>query len=102
MQALQELGLQPDSRAEHLLHAFTRRINTAVLDCAALEQERLRLSAENASMRAALKAVQQATGVSGAAVEGPLSTLVVVNERLQRTLQAAAAPQGRAAEVTAL
>jgi hypothetical protein len=98
--ALEELGLQPGSGAQHLLDAFTRRMNAAVLDSAALEQERLRLSAENASMRAVIKAVQEGTGVSGAAVEGPLSTLLVVNERLQRTLGGAAASRGQAAKAT--
>lgn len=99
--ALEELGLQPGSGAQHLLDAFTRRMNAAVLDSAALEQERLRLSAENASMRAVIKAVQEGTGVSEAAVEGPLSTLLVVNERLQRTLGGAAASRGQAAKATA-
>lgn len=82
---LAELGLPPGSGGQRLLAAFLRRMNSAVLDRAALERERLRLAAENQMLQAVVAAVQ------AGAVDGPLSTLLVVNSRLQQELGGAAA-----------
>jgi hypothetical protein len=90
---LADLGLQPESSGQRLLDAFVRRMNKAVLNSACLEQERLRLTAENAALHAAVRAVQEGTTLGPAAVEGPLSTLLIVNERLQKQLGAAPAQQ---------
>ena len=88
---LQGLGLPAGSSGQRLLSAFLRRMQTATLGGAALEQERLRLMAENAALRAVVAGVQEGRGVSTAAVQGPLSTLFIVNSRLQRELEGAAA-----------
>lgn len=88
---LADLGLQSESSGQRLLDAFVRRMNKAVLNSACLEQERLRLAAENAALHAAVRAVQEGTTLGPAAVEGPLSTLLIVNERLQKQLGAAPA-----------
>ena len=89
--ALAELGLPPGSSGQRLLAAFTQRMNTALLDRAALDQERLRLGAENATLRAVVAAVKAGTSVGAGAVDDPLNTLLVVNGRLQRELGGAAA-----------
>lgn len=88
---LAELGLPAGSGGQRLLAAFLRRMNSAVLDRAALERERLRLAAENQTLQAVVAAVQAGTTVQPGAAEGPLSTLVVVNSRLQQELGGAAA-----------
>lgn len=89
--ALAELGLQPGSDGQRLVGAFVRRMNRAVLCSAALEQERLRLAAENSALRAVIKEVEDCGRVGPGAAEGPLNTLLIVNERLQRELGGAAA-----------
>ena len=89
--ALAELGLPPGSSGQRLLAAFTRRMNAALLDRAALDQERLRLGAENATLRVVVAAVKAGTSVGAGAVDDPLNTLLVVNGRLQKELGGAAA-----------
>lgn len=95
--ALRELGLAPGSAGQRLLEAFLRRMGGAALDRAALEQERLRLAAENAALRAVVAAVREGSSVGPGAVDGPLNTLLVVNGRLQQALGGAAAAARRAA-----
>ncbi|PRW58825.1 coiled-coil domain-containing 65 [Chlorella sorokiniana] len=90
-QALDELGLRAGSSEQRLVDAFVRRTSGAALGRAALEQERLRLGAENATLRAVLASVQAGSSVGPGAVDGPLSTLMIVNGRLQKALGGAAA-----------
>ena len=90
-ETLAELGLVPGSAAQRLLDAFLRRMGSAALDAAALGQEKLRLEAENATLRAVVAAVQAGTSVGAGAVDDPLNTLLVVNGRLQKALGGAAA-----------
>jgi hypothetical protein len=89
--SLAEIGLPPGSSGQRLLAAFTCRMNAALLDRAALGQERLRLGAENATLRAVVAAVKAGTNVGEVAVDDPLNTLLVVNGRLQKQLGGAAA-----------
>lgn len=100
-QARDELGLRAGSSEQRLVDAFVRRTSGAALGRAALEQERLRLGAENAALRAVLATVQAGSSVGPGAVDGPLSTLLIVNGRLQKALGGAAAArralQGQAA-----
>lgn len=86
-----ELGLLPGSGEQRLLDAFLRRTGGAALGRAALEQERLRLVAENAALQAVVGTVQAGSGVGPGAVDDPLNTLVIVNGRLQKALGGAAA-----------
>lgn len=88
---LQELGVPPGSAGQRLLEAFLKRMNGAALDLAALEHERLRLGAENATLRAVVAAVQAGTSVGPNAVDDPLNSLLIVNARLQKELGGAAA-----------
>lgn len=90
-QALDELGLRAGSSEQRLVDAFVQRTSGAALGRAALEQERLRLGAENATLQAVLATVQAGSSVSPGAVEDPLSTLLIVNGRLQKALGGAAA-----------
>lgn len=99
-QALDELGLRSSSSEQRLVDAFVRHTSGAALGRAALEQERLRLGAENATLRAVLATVQASSSVGPGAVEDPLSTLLIVNGRLQKALGGAAAAR-RALEVQA-
>lgn len=87
---MDELGLAGGSSGERLLEAFMLRMNGAAMDFAALSQERLRLAAENATLRAVVAAVQGGTSVGPGTVEDPLNTLLVVNGRLQKELGGAA------------
>lgn len=85
--ALEELGLPPGSSGPRLVDAVVQRTSSTALDSAALGQERLRLAAENEALRAVIAAVEAGSGVEApGAVDGPLSTLLVVNERLQKAL----------------
>ncbi len=100
-QARDELGLRAGSSEQRLVDAFGRRTSGAALGRAALDQERLRLGAENAALRAVLAMVQAGSSVGPGAVDDPLSTLLIVNGRLQKALGGAAAArralQGQAA-----
>ena len=95
--ALRELGLAPGSAGQRLLEAFMARMGGTAADRAALEQERLRLGAENAALRAVVAAVREGGSVGPGAVDGPLNTLLVVNGRLQQALGGAAAARRSAA-----
>lgn len=86
-----ELGLLAGSGEQRLLGTFVRRTGGAALGRAALEQERLRLAAENAALQAVVATVQAGSGVGPGAVDDPLNTLLVVNGRLQKALGGAAA-----------
>ena len=93
------LGLPPGSSGQLLLAAFIRRMNAALLGGAALDGERLRLGAENATLRAVVATVKAGTQVGAGAVDDPLNTLLIVNGRLQKELGGAAA-QRRAIAVS--
>lgn len=95
-----ELGLEPGSAGQRLVEAFMQRTGSAALDGAALGQERLRLSAENATLKAVVAAVREGTGLGPSAVDHPLNTLLVVNGRLQRELGGAALARRAAAGPT--
>lgn len=95
-----ELGLAAGGSEQRLLEAFVQRMNGAELDAAALAQERLRLQAENTTLRAVVAAVQAGITVGPTSVEDPLSTLLVVNGRLQKELGSAALARRAAAAST--
>lgn len=99
---MDELGLRSSSSEQRLVDAFVRRTSGAALGRAALEQERLRLGAENATLRAVLATVQASSSVGPGAVEDPLSTLLIVNGRLQKALGGAAAARRALEEQAAL
>lgn len=85
-----ELGLEEGSAGQRLVEAFMQRMGSAALDCAALGQERLRLAAENGTLRAVVAAVRGGASLGPATVDDPLNTLLVVNARLQKGLGGAA------------
>lgn len=93
--AMQALGLPAGGAGQRLLEAFSRRCGAAALDAAALERERLRLAAENATLAAVVATVQAGGGVAPGALDDPLNTLCVVNGRLQVALRAAGAQRGQ-------
>ncbi|KAL4434150.1 hypothetical protein ABPG75_000591 [Micractinium tetrahymenae] len=88
--SVDELGLAQGSTGQRLLEAFVQRMGGAALDGAALGQERLRLAAENATLKAVVAAVRGGTTLGPGTVQDPLNTLLVVNGRLQKELGGAA------------
>ncbi|GBF98175.1 hypothetical protein Rsub_10675 [Raphidocelis subcapitata] len=70
---------------EHLSRFF-RRFNKALLDKAATDAERARLTKENEDLRQLLKSVLDGISVNEAVMGDPANPLLVVNQRLQLTM----------------
>lgn len=69
------------------IQPFYRRLNRVQLECAAIEEEHHRLIEENRQIKQQLKVFVDGVTVPSDAVDSMEQTLLIVNERLQKTRQ---------------